>query len=213
MAVPHTGALGILTAPQSGACGNNCSSLSFAVLGNMTPAVSMLNLGSVAGKSVPFTMLSFHDFASLTCKCVNLCEISTSKPYNSVSENAYLGSYYSYPMSLSECWYPNVNWYFNKPLTTGSKTNSISILCNGTIKACCTISSTPAFSCSGSWNACFLVKKDDTLQFCIVSQIQAGNALAAYGCIQLASITNVVGCFCLGATCLTISENTCGAIE
>lgn len=205
--MPSSGQIAILSCPQG-----VCSSIAKAVDGNVTPPKSLCCLGAESGFSVPFQMSDWYGFGGVSGKCISLCCISSVGCGSLEVACMYAGICYSIPMAASECYMALFNWCLCKPITTGAQCSWVELLCNGTPICSCSINSSLALNCSGSWSTPNYIKQNDTLQSAMCSRINAGNVLDAFSCLTLYGTTNCCGCFTAVAP-LSQWVYTCGTIN
>ena len=177
MAMCSTGSLGIISAPQGG-----CSSLCAAV---GVASGSLSTLSTCAGKSAPHSMLEFYGYAGTATAIYfsNICECYSTdlNCVCGVAGSNCVGTVYCY-------WLDKM---------AGKTSAAVCIYCNGTAIRCCSILGSGDCSVSGAF-AVFTHDGNDCVCVCTRALDVFGDSYA-YSRVALCSLSQCVGCFCIGA--------------
>jgi hypothetical protein len=194
MAMPLSGSLGIKSCPDGGAC----TSIAQAVDGNTSGNKSLTTLSVSTGKVAPHSMLEFYGYTTAptnptvsilllsdpvsesTCCCVCGCLITSNV------------------MPSNDCYFPDYCWR----LCANNESNShacVSVICNNTSIYSCAINNCAIFDCNGTWTTTARkVDCNDCIH--IVTGVYNGTIdSSVMACVQVTSITQCVGTYCLGS--------------
>ena len=103
----------------------------------------------------------------------------------------------SLPMSAGECYYPAFCWTLCKPLTDMAAVSYVCITCNGVCICGCCIGTRTAYNCAGTF-AARCVAYGNCLNIYTSACISALDTVKACATIYISTLTNCVGCFCIG---------------
>jgi hypothetical protein len=206
MAMPSSGSIGLVSAPQT------CGSIACAVCGtNASPPYSLNTLSAAAGKSAPHSMLEFYGYSPApTWKTVYFSNISSTCPnYDDICECTCACLTTSSAMASGDCYFPAFSWNFYKPTTAAPTPVCVHLLCNGVTKYCCGFISKTAYSCSGTW-AAFSVDSNDCIHAITHAEILTDCVVGSTATVTLCAVNVCVGCYCVGSPATVYSE-TCSS--